>query len=440
VYLLPGRRQLRVRRLERYGEQVTEVKAGDRTSCNLVGLDRGDFKRGMLISERELVVSSLIDAKLALFSESLKIDLWTQAVFLTGTFETQARIHLLDRNKAAGGQQAIVQAHLLHECVAQAGDRFVLRSTSGDSTIGGGEIIDPAPLHHRRRPPELIENLSRMTDGRLSGRIAAEVRKGMTGMSAALIASRLGVTEQEVDAAFQAGMADDIKTVSSPTNRYAINARAWEILKDKVVSNVRAFHKVNPLVSQGRSLEDLSGIAGTFENGRNDEFPALFLGSLVREGALKKVGNSFALPGHSVSMSKDGLDAAFFVEGYFKNCGMQTPVLADLEKQSAALGIDGKKLKGVLGYLTDNNVLCRIEGSYLYTAQVDVCREKLLLALTELQDGITVAAFRDVVHGNRKLCLLLLAHFEKEGIVKRVGDVRIITQKGKDAISVRTNP
>ena len=440
VCLLPGKKQLRIRRLERYGEPVRCVSAGNRASCNCVGMDRADFKRGMLISERELVASSLIDANLALFFESPEIDLWTQAVFLTGTFETQARVHLLDKNKAAGGQRAIVQVHLQHECVAQAGDRFVLRSTSGDSTIGGGEIIDPAPLHHRRRPPELIENLSRMTDGRASGRIAAEVRKGISGMSAGMIASRLGLTEQEVDAALQAGVAEDIKTVSSPTSRFAINARAWEILKDKVVSNVRAFHTANPLISQGRSLEDLSGIAGTVGNGRRDEFPALFLGSLVREGALKMVGNSFALPEHSISMSKDEWESTLFVENYFKNCAMQTPVPSDLEKQSAIRGIDGKKLKGILGYLTDNNVLCRIEGSYLYAAQVYVCRKKLLDALRARPEGLTVAQFRDVVEGNRKICLLLLALFEKEGIVKRVGDVRIITQKGKDAKPVRTNP
>jgi selenocysteine-specific elongation factor len=440
VFLLPGAKRLRVRRLERYGERVTKVNAGDRTSCNLVGMDRKDFKRGMLISDRDLGSSSLIDAKLALFSGSHEIGLWTHAIFLMSTFETQARIHLLDKNRMVGGQKGFIQVHLLNECVARAGDRFVIRSTSGDATIGGGEIIDPAPLHHRRRPRELVENLSKMVEAGLPGRIAAEVRKNISGLSAASLAARLNVAESEVVTALQTGMTDDIKTISSPAGAYVIALRSWGMLKEKILSNVRAYHKVNPLISQGRSLKDLVGVIGTTGEKDGEAFTALFLDGLVREGALKQVGPAFALPEHAVSMSKDLQGDTLFVENYFKNCGMQTPVLSDLEKQGAVRGIDGKKMRNILDYLTDNNILRRVEGSYLYTGQVDTCRTKLLGALTARPEGLTVAQFRDVVEGNRKICLLLFALFEKEGIVKRVGDVRIITQKGKDAIPVRTNP
>jgi len=54
VYLLPGEKKLRVRYIERYGKKVEEVVAGDRAAVNLVGLNREDFKRGMIISDRIL--------------------------------------------------------------------------------------------------------------------------------------------------------------------------------------------------------------------------------------------------------------------------------------------------------------------------------------------------------------------------------------------------
>ena len=52
-----------------------------------------------------------------------------------------------------------------------------------------------------------------------------------------------------------------------------------------------------------------------------------------------------------------------------------------------------------------------MEGSYLFGAQVDVCRTKLLNALRAKPEGLTVAEFRDVVEGNRKICLMLFALF-----------------------------
>lgn len=434
AYLLPGARELRVRRLERYGEPVNSVSAGDRASCNCAGMDREDFKRGMLISDRALKGSWLLDAALTLFSDGRDLGIWTHAVFLLGAFESQARVHVLDGNEAKAGGTTLVQIHLLDECIARAGDRFVVRSTSGDLTLGGGEIIDPAPLHHRRRPRELVENLSKMAEGGLPGRIAAEVRKNTSGLSAASLAEILNATEGEIADALQTWIADDIKIVSSPNSTFAIALRTWEIIRKKTLSNIRAFHKANPLLSQGRSLEDLIGVIGTVGKTGGDEFSGLFLEALVKEGVLKKAGSTFAVPGHSVSMSRDLRDTAQFVEQYFKNCGMQTPLIAELEKKSAANGIDQKKLKNVLGYLTDTGVLYWVEGSYLHAGQVDVCRKKLLSALKAKPEGLTVAEFRDVVTGNRKICLLLLALFEKEGIVRRLGDIRVLTPKGEEAL------
>jgi selenocysteine-specific elongation factor len=273
-----------------------------------------------------------------------------------------------------------------------------------------------------------------MAEGGLPGRIAAEVRKNIFALSAASLAELLNATKDEITDALKTELADDIKIVSSSSNTYAIALRTWNMIREKTLSTIRAFHKANPLLSQGRSLEDLVGVIGAAGKNNEDEFPGLFLEALVREGVLKKPGASFALPGHNVSMSRDLRDATLSVEQYFKNRGMQTPLIADLEKQSAAEGIDQKKLKGILGYLANTGVLYLIEGSYIHVGQVDACRKKLLSALSAGPEGLTVAQFRDVVQGNRKICLLLLALFEKEGIVRRLGDVRVLTPKGEKAL------
>jgi hypothetical protein len=46
-------------------------------------------------------------------------------------------------------------------------------------------------------------------------------------------------------------------------------------------------------------------------------------------------------------------------------------------------------------------------------------------------DGITVAGFRDLIGGNRKICLLMLNLFDTEGVTYRDGDFRKITEQGE---------
>ena len=74
--------------------------------------------------------------------------------------------------------------------------------------------------------------------------------------------------------------------------------------------------------------------------------------------------------------------------------------------------------------------VCFIDGNYIYALIIDRSRRKLLQTLAKREEGITVAEFRDLVSGNRKICLLLLGVYDAEGIIKRSGDRRMITEKG----------
>src|SRR5207244_442530 len=73
--------------------------------------------------------------------------------------------------------------------VARGGDRFVLRSFSPVTTIGGGVVLDPfAPPHTRLRRRRL--SLEQVPAARL-GVLAVEA--GLTGLTTDSLAVRLGV-------------------------------------------------------------------------------------------------------------------------------------------------------------------------------------------------------------------------------------------------------
>ena len=70
--------------------------------------------------------------------------------FYLGTARVVGLVALLDRDQLEPGESALVQIHLDRPLVAHRQDRFIIRSYSPMTTIGGGQVIDPAPLKHRR--------------------------------------------------------------------------------------------------------------------------------------------------------------------------------------------------------------------------------------------------------------------------------------------------
>ncbi|MFH1653077.1 MAG: selenocysteine-specific translation elongation factor [Pseudomonadota bacterium] len=166
IFVIPGdRKSHRIRRIERDRTQVDEVVAGDRASINIPGFKLDGFRRGQLISNRALETTQMVDAKIKLFRSSKALSLWSNVTFHLGTFESMAKVHLIDRNRLKGDERAIAQIHLPTPCAIAKGDKFIMRNSSGDMTIGAGEIIDSNPLHHRRRTKALIERINRVARG-----------------------------------------------------------------------------------------------------------------------------------------------------------------------------------------------------------------------------------------------------------------------------------
>ena len=72
---------------------------------------------------------------------------------------------LLDRERVQPGETAWVQIRFRDDLAVLKGDRFIIRRPSPSMTIGGGEIIDPAPPRHRRFRPEVLTTLETLAAG-----------------------------------------------------------------------------------------------------------------------------------------------------------------------------------------------------------------------------------------------------------------------------------
>jgi len=434
VYLLPANKELRIRRMERHGIEVDEIEAGNRVSINLVGLSREDFKRGMLISDKILESTKLIDAKITLFQSVKEFSLWSQVLFILGTYKNQARIHLIERNKLRGGNEAVVQIHLSEPLVGMRGDKFVIRSSDRQLTLGGGELIDAHPLHHRRRPEKLVSVLKKVAEGGIPEFIESELHKHRSALSSEYLSEMLGISHTEIDHVISTSLPEGIVTLKHNSETYFLLRDSKEKLSSRILKNLESFHKRNPLNESGKTFEELLGIFSKGYISLNEAVLYSILDELITVQHLKKVGKTFALFSHSVKLTPEEIEQIKFVEDFHKDSGMRVPLMSELVPAASQRGIAENKLMQILHLLASQGKLYNIDGNNIYSPIVDDCRKKVLLYLSNHEEGITVAGFRDLINGNRKICLLLFSQFDREGMTIRDGDYRIITDKGKQSI------
>jgi len=436
AYLLPSGKKLRLRRIQRHGEDVQSVVAGDRASLNLVGLEREDFRRGMIIADRPLNATRMVDVRLSMFRHARKISLWSDVIFLLGTFEAQARIHVLDKNSASGGDTVLAQIHLPQPCNISIGDRFIVRSTSGDLTLGGGEVIDATPLHHRRRRQELIENLEKIAEGDLPELIAAEVRKHRRPLNSSEISERLNVALPDIAAVLKTDMPPGMMVVElHGQTAFIVSEDDHTRLIDTIIKNVESYHKRNPVEQAGRTAKELLSAIEMDNTAAGEEFLVKLLEKLVLQKRLKQVGNTWALASHTVTISQDLGKQIDMMDTFLAGFGMKVPLLAEIEAFASKAGMDSKALSQVLRHLINKKRIYHIENDYLHAGVVDSMRIKLMKILRDTPGGLTVAQFRDLVADNRKICLRLFSIFDIEGLTLRKGDIRYITEKGRTMIA-----
>lgn len=436
IYLLPVNKELRIRRMERHGKEVEQINSGNRVSLNLIGLNKEEFSRGMLLSDRIIPTTKLVDVKLDLFSDRKKIKTWSDVIFLSGTIKNQAKMRLLNFNEMEKSK-ALAQIHLSEPCVLLREDKFIIRNTSGLQTFGGGEIIDPYPLHHKRITKKLAEQLEKIFGGNPVEVIYYEVRKKRIPISLKNISDTLELQQDVNTKLILNSLPDDLTAISVEEDTYLIQKLIKEKIKIEILNSISSYHKKNPLLAKGRTFEELIGATNFEPDSHRQSILSAILEELYQQKKIKKVENTWSLFNHSVQIDDGKNEEISFVEDFFLKSNMQVPLVSDMTSAAKRKDIDEKKLKQILIMLVDQKKLYSIDGNYLHSSIVDGCRYKLLEYLNNKSDGVTVAGFRDLVKGNRKICLLLLNQFDNEGVTVREGDVRMITETGKKVLTAK---
>ena len=163
VIVEPGGRPARVRGVQTAGRTVERIGPGNRVALNLAGVDHTELTRGHAVVEPgRWRLTGCVDASLHVLG-SLDHDVSRRGAFVAylGSGEHPVRVRVLGTETLAPGTDGAVRLFLPVALPLLPGDRFVLRESGRDETVGGGEILDIAPVLRasQARPDRTIERI-----------------------------------------------------------------------------------------------------------------------------------------------------------------------------------------------------------------------------------------------------------------------------------------
>ena len=421
VELFPSRRRVRVRGVQSGGHMIERAVAGQRTALNLAGVELRELQRGMVLaSPGRFQSTSRVDARLELLPSARKLKNRSRGHFHQGTAETVAEVILLERGELGPGEAAFAQLHLAEPVLVLPGDRFILRQFSPVITIGGGVVLDALAPRHRQRDAHVVPYLQAALRGSREEILQAMLAAVPGGLEMAQIVARTGWLEAEVsDATDRLARAGALRIIGQQPLVVAAS-QSLEDCAARILADVEAFHRANPLV-EGLSREDLRT---RIAPGEREE---LFRAALEDLAAAKRVtlsGDLVKRAGHEIALRPEEARAREQIEQAFARAGLAVPAVKEV---LAKLPVDASRARKLMHLMLREQVLIKVtEELIFHRSAIEQLRRLLAEQKKRSGERLAIAAFKELTGVSRKYAIPLLEYLDRERVTRRVGDERVI--------------
>ena len=175
--VFPTERRVRVRGVQVHGQTAESAVAGQRTALNLAGASTEDLSRGMTLAPpATFAATRRADVRLRLLPSAPRpLKDRARVHCHSYTMEMVAEVALLEVKQIAPGDEAFARLKLPEAALLLPGDRFIIRQFSPVVTIGGGVVLDGAPIPRMPGHGDFLKALAGSdAEGILRARIARQ--------------------------------------------------------------------------------------------------------------------------------------------------------------------------------------------------------------------------------------------------------------------------
>ncbi len=387
VALWPDATPSRVRSIQSH-EAGQEVAApGSRTALNLVGVDRPDIERGSMVGapgQWRPTTRALVDVRAIRGLEEPLGDRGAYHLHV-GSAAVPVRMRIVERGSIESGADPVAAVLSLQTPLPLTmGDRFVLREVGRKAVVGGGVVLDPDPDPRTASATAAADRLRAVVGS--EGRANALLELRGTASLADLAAETGG--DQLTDGLVVAGV--------------GVAAGEARRIQEAMVAAVQAYQEANPL-RPGMPRAQVIQAAGTAEAVAAALFEAA---GLHDEGSTVRTADFAGGWGPEEEAQWEAARATLLASG------LAAPRASSLELNQEAYHA-----------LLRDERLVRIDADLVYLPeQIEEIKERVMA----MDDGFTVAQFRDALGLSRRQAVPLLEWLDGAGVTRRQGDVRVV--------------
>ncbi|MEZ4412688.1 MAG: selenocysteine-specific translation elongation factor [Gemmatimonadales bacterium] len=401
--LLPSNLPARVRTIESHGERSPRAMPGSRAALGLAHLDRDAIRRGNVLVDDRLPWEPTwaLDVRIHHHGDAVRpLTSRTRVHLHLGTSEVVARV--LPRAPISPGASGLARLRCEAPLVARGGDRFVLRSYSPVSTIGGGVVLDPRPPRRRALWPGQLGSLEPREH------LVALLLRHPPGMTTASLALRAGLP------------IDTIVTLLERDARVRELDFGWVLTDLLTEARERALQLLTryhadypslpgmPVETLRRTVHRAAGVAEAA------------VGDLAAAGSLLLEGGTARLAGFKPRIA-GGAAAVDRVLTAVRAAGLGAPTVGDLQAQLAGVDVAGALRLGA----GEGRVEAVTPDWYVASEVLEDFRDTLTSAA--VAGDITLSAVRERTGLSRKYLIPLLEWADRRGITRRIGEARRLT-------------
>ncbi|HKH75597.1 MAG TPA: SelB C-terminal domain-containing protein, partial [Rubrobacteraceae bacterium] len=393
----------RVRGVQNHDRPAEVAYAGARTALDLVGVEASELEPGDVLLSTALPPTRAFEVRVRLLEgAAYPLKHATRLRLYHGTRATNARVRFLDRDGLAAGESALARLSLQDPLVVLPGDRFVLRSSSPQVTVGGGVVLDPSPAG-RRPEPAWLEALEAGDWGRVVPLALARDPWRSRGMTAEELSLVVPVAPEEIPASVA-----NNPDIAGLGRLYAL-ASETEAARERLLEALENRSREQP-ESPELSVAEARTATG-FEPRLADALLARMSGAEEPEVSVTDSGVSLPDTGEvppELEREAGALLGELRKAGNEPPAMQATPALRLLLKRGQAVRL-GEELFGAAeateGVLEEIKAACREAGE------------------------ISLAGLRDRLGTTRKFAQAWLEYADEAGVTRRLGDVRVLTRR-----------
>jgi len=389
VETYPAGRRSRVRGLQTHKHDESRACPVTRVAANLTGAERGELARGDVLAEPGTWrPTTVFDVAIRPVRDLDRIPTRGAFKVYAGAAEVDAKIRLLD--------EPFARVRTAQPLVLDVFDRFVVRESGRQRTVGGGTVLDVGP--------------PRAADPRHRSFLARRAAAAREELPALLIEERGAVRAEDVVLLTGSDPPD-------PHDGWCIAPAVHLAVRDVVYDLLSAFHRVEPL-EEGAPLGVVRQAAGDAARRhgapRAAGLPDTLLDLLASEGSVVRTSTTVRLAGHRVALEERADDVRTLLEAISGEREVAPPTIKELLRAGTPRDvIDAASRAGTIVRISPELVVAPslVERAIAFVHQ-------------HAADGITVSMLREALGTSRKFAVPLAEWLDGQGITRRRGDLR----------------